>query len=136
VNESMSEARIEHIGGCLSAPCPRDLAVALARQLLAEVKRLRDVERQLRATVADEAVAIGQDLERDEELKRLHAQAAEIGKTQERIALSLKRMSNKLDQDAERYADERSPLLTAQAEALWDAAQMVTDGEWREVTDA
>lgn len=93
--EPMSDARLEHISGCLDAPCPRDLAVALARQLLAEVKRQR----------------------------------GEIGETRERIALILERRSNRHNQDAERHADERSPLLQAQAEALWDAARKIRSGK-------
>lgn len=92
--ESMSDARLEHISSCLYAPCPRDLAVVFARQLLTEVKRQR----------------------------------GEIGETRERIALALERRSNRDDQDAERYADERSPLLRAQAEALWDAARKIRSG--------
>lgn len=57
---------------------------------------------------------------RDEQVEQL---------VRERIALSLERASNQQDQDAERYADERSPLLRAQAEALWDAALAVRSGD-------
>ena len=46
----------------------------------------------------------------------------------ERVVFNLERESNELDQDAERYADERSPLLSAQAEALWGAARSVRTG--------
>jgi hypothetical protein len=53
----------------------------------------------------------------------------------EQIALGLERKSNKRDQDAERHADERSPLLQAQAEALWDAARAIRAGESGDVDD-
>jgi hypothetical protein len=54
----------------------------------------------------------------------------------DRTALALERESNKLDQDAERYADERSPLLAAQAEALWDAAQQIRGGKGQQAESA
>lgn len=46
----------------------------------------------------------------------------------ERIARGLELKSDQCDQDAEAYADERSPLLSAQGEALWDAARQIRDG--------
>jgi hypothetical protein len=47
----------------------------------------------------------------------------------ERIASDLERKSNNLDQDAERHADERSPLLSAESEALWSAAWSIREGK-------
>lgn len=48
--------------------------------------------------------------------------------TREQIAADLKRNAEQLSRDAEEYADERSPLLEAQADALWDAAYNVLAG--------
>lgn len=47
----------------------------------------------------------------------------------ERIARNLELTSDRYEQDAERHADERSPLLEAQSEALWDAARLVREGK-------
>jgi hypothetical protein len=51
----------------------------------------------------------------------------------EHIACELELKSNKCDQDAELHADERSPLLGAQSDALWTAAQLIRAG--REAND-
>lgn len=47
----------------------------------------------------------------------------------EHIACGLELKSNKYDQDAELNADERSPLLSAQSDALWDAARLIRAGQ-------
>jgi hypothetical protein len=41
MSEPMSDARIEHISGCLSAPCDVNLTWAFAHELLDDVKRAR-----------------------------------------------------------------------------------------------
>lgn len=90
-------------------------AVAVIRPHLA---RLTDQSQKARAALAEAKS------EQDDDVRAVAALTAE----RERIALYLERTSNGLDQDAERFADERSPLLQAQAEALWDAAQRIRAG--------
>ncbi len=46
----------------------------------------------------------------------------------DQIARELELAGDKCDQDAAAYADERSPLLSAQGNALWDAARRIRNG--------
>jgi len=63
-----------------------------------------------------------------DERDQLRARIAELEHGRERIVLDLEAASNKCDQEAERVADERSPLLSAQSDALWDAARRIREG--------
>ena len=47
----------------------------------------------------------------------------------EQIARNLELTGDKCDQDAECHADERSPLLSAQSDALWAAARLIRFGK-------
>lgn len=138
---------------CGSSDCDEGTQFGLtpsqANELLAEVERLNEVLHA--STVIRNAAestsrlhkslvsALREDRNKAREEWAAAAQRAEtveraLAEMRERIALGLERDSNRLDQDAECYADERSPLLRAQAEALWDAARDVRSGE-KEVAD-
>lgn len=67
----------------------------------------------------------------EEEVRTILAGALWLHEQQlrERIARWLELRSDKCDQDAESYADERSPLLSAESEALWKAARLIRAGK-------
>lgn len=85
---------------CDCGSCDGDLFGLTPKEslaLLAETKRARAVEKHLRATVADAAGAIGQDMERDEELARLRKANKDLAKlsmrTMERAAKAEDRLA-------------------------------------------
>lgn len=104
------------------------------RQTIAELRAELAAAREHAQTAHDQTAELGGHVvQLRQEGRKLRTNyldvTTELAELRERIALDLERASNLHDQDAERHADERSPLLQAQAEALWDAARKIRSGK-------
>lgn len=138
MSEGMSEERLAELEAHYGRPYPEiassrsalSTAVATVRLLLVEVKRLRGVERDLRATIADEHSRLSQDFENEEQLRRERDQArAELAAMREGLVA----IYSPGDERGP-YTDSSYTLAAAQAIVV-DGGSVWTRfvGQWREV---